>query len=231
VLGAGILHYMRHGPLEAPGNEDKEASRDRILRHPVGERVTHWAVALVFLFLFFSGLAMFHPFFFWFAGIFGSGQFMRFLHPIAGVLLALLFYPYAAALWRDNRWLSADAAWVRHMFAFMRKEYHPFDTGKYNAGQKLMFWSMVPIIALLLLTGIVLWRPIFAPFFPASVRRMAGLLHALSAFVMFVGIGIHWYAAYWTRGSIQAMVRGTVTRPWAKFHHPAWYREVTGGNS
>jgi formate dehydrogenase subunit gamma len=48
---------------------------------------------------------------------------------------------------------------------------------------------------------------------------------------MFVGIGVHWYAAYWTRGAVRAMVRGTVTRAWAKFHHPVWYREVTGKNA
>jgi formate dehydrogenase subunit gamma len=64
-----------------------------ILRHPVGERVTHWAVAIVFIFLFLSGLAMFHPFFFWLSRVFGNGQFMRFLHPIAGAALVLLFYP------------------------------------------------------------------------------------------------------------------------------------------
>ena len=90
---------------------------------------------------------------------------------------------------------------------------------------------MVPIIALLLVTGAVIWQPWFAPYFGAPARRVAGLLHAVCAFVMFVGIGIHWYAAYWTRGSIQAMVRGTVTRRWAKFHHPAWYREMTGDRS
>jgi formate dehydrogenase subunit gamma len=173
---------------------------------------------------------MFHPFFFWLSFLFGSGQLMRFLHPIAGVALVVLFYPYAAQVWHDNRWLPADSGWVKHMFRFMRKEYHPADTGKYNGGQKLMFWSMVPIIALLLLTGIAIWQPWFAPTFPPGLRRVAGLLHAICAFIMFVGIGIHWYAAYWTRGSIQAMVRGTVTRPWAKYHHPMWYREVTGGD-
>jgi formate dehydrogenase subunit gamma len=204
------------------------AGGDLILRHPVGERITHWAVAIAFIFLFLSGLAMFHPFFFWTSLLFGGGQFMRFIHPIAGVLLVLLFYPYAAQVWRDNHWLPADTAWVKHMGGFMRKEHHPLDTAKYNGGQKLMFWSMVPIIAVLLLTGVVLWQPYFAPSFPPGVRRLAGLVHAISAFIMFVGIGIHWYAAYWTRGSVRSMVRGTVSRSWAKFHHPAWYREVAG---
>ena len=199
-----------------------------ILRHPVGERVTHWAVAIVFIFLFLSGLAMFHPFFYWLSFVFGNGQFMRFLHPIAGVALVLLFYPYAARVWKDNYWRLADDAWVKNMFAFMRKDLHPEDTGKYNAGQKLMFWSMVPIIAVLLLTGIALWQPWFAPSFSAGMRRAAGLVHAVCAFVMFVGIGVHWYAAYWTRGAVRSMVRGTVTSAWARFHHPAWYRGLPG---
>ena len=203
---------------------------DLILRHPVGERITHWAVAIAFIFLFLSGLAMFHPFFFWLSFLFGEGQFMRFIHPIAGVALVLLFYPYAAQVWKDNRWRPADSAWVKHMWGFMRKDYHAEDTGKYNAGQKLMYWSMVPIIAALFLTGIVLWQPWFAPAFSPTLRRVAGLLHAICAFIMFVGIGVHWFAAYWTRGAVRAMVRGTVTRAWAKFHHPVWYREETGKN-
>ena len=112
-----------------------DAGGDLILRHPVGERITHWAVAIAFIFLFLSGLAMFHPFFFWTSLLFGGGQFMRFIHPIAGVALVLLFYPYAALVWRDNLWLPADTGWVKNMWGFMRKEYHAPDTAKYNAGQ------------------------------------------------------------------------------------------------
>ncbi len=205
-----------------------ESHNGLILRYRVPERLTHWAIAIDFIFLFTSGLAMFHPFFYWLAGLFGGGQFMRFLHPLAGVLLVLLFYPYASRLGRDNRWLPADTQWVRHMFAYMRKEHVPIDSHKYNGGQKLMYWSMVPIIALLFLTGILVWQPWFAPSFSAGTRRVGGLLHAIAAFIMFIGIGIHWYAAYWTKGSVRAMVRGWVTPAWARFHYPAWYRDVTG---
>ncbi len=198
-----------------------------ILRYPVTERLMHWAIAIDFIFLFVSGLAMFHPFFYWLAGVFGGGQFMRFLHPIAGVLLVLLFYPYASREWHNNRWLPADTEWVRHMFAYMRKEHVPVESDKYNGGQKLMYWSMVPIIALLFLTGILIWQPWTAPNFSAGTRRVGGLVHVIAAFIMFIGIGIHWYAAYWTKGSVRAMVRGWVTPGWARFHYPAWYRAVT----
>lgn len=202
---------------------------DLIVRHTPGERVSHWIVAVVFMFLFLSGLALFHPFFFWLSFLFGGGQFMRWLHPVAGVVLAVLFYQYASWVWADNKMTKADDEWMKNMWKYMRLETHsPADTGKYNAGQKMMFWSMVPLIAILFVTGVVLWQPWFAPYFPPGLRRLAGLVHAVAAFVMVIGIGVHWYAAYWTRGSIKGMVRGTVTRAWAKYHHPGWYREVAG---
>ncbi len=210
-------------------DEDILLSDGKIVRHGNSERIVHWSIAIAFIFLFLSGLALFSPFFFWLSAVFGGGQFMRLLHPFAGVLLVLLFYPYAWRLRKDNRWTEIDARWVEHSVAYMEKRVEFPDTGKYNAGQKLMYWSMVPIIAILFLTGITMWQPWFANSFPASLRRVTSLLHAVSAFVMFIGIGIHWYAAYWTRGSIRAMARGTVTKSWARYHHPAWFREITGG--
>ena len=51
------------------------------------------------------------------------------------------------------------------------------------------------IIAVLLVTGILIWRPYFAPAFPLVGRRLTAVLHAIFAFIMFVGIGIHVYAA------------------------------------
>jgi formate dehydrogenase subunit gamma len=202
---------------------------DLIPRHSNASRITHWAVAIVFTVLFVSGLALFSPFFYWLSALFGGGTLMRFLHPLAGAALVLLFYPYALSHLSDNRWYPADGLWVKHMFAYMRKDDRDIgETHKYNAGQKLMYWSMVPLIAVLAVTGFMLWQPWFAPGFSAGTRRWAALVHAVCAFVMFVGIGIHVYAAFWTKGSIDAMIRGTVSRAWARFHHPAWYREVTG---
>jgi formate dehydrogenase subunit gamma len=208
--------------------EDFVLPDGKIVRHDNAERIVHWSLAIAFIFLFLSGLALFSPFFFWLSAVFGGGQFMRMLHPFAGVLLVLLFYPYAWKLRKANRWTPADSEWSRHAVAYMEKRVEFHDTGKYNAGQKLMYWSMVPIIAVLFLTGITMWQPWFAGSFPASLRRVTSLVHAVAAFVMFIGIGIHWYAAYWTRGSIRAMVRGTVSQAWARYHHPAWFKQVIG---
>ena len=200
-----------------------------VLRYSHAARLTHWAVAVAYVLLFFSGLALFHPYFYWLSLLYGGGAFMRVLHPFLGVTLAVLFYAYAARIWRDNLLLKSDGEWLRRAFEVMNKRAEIPVEGKYNAGQKLMFWSMVVCILGLLGSGLVMWRPYFAPSFSASARRAAALVHAGIAFVMFVGIGVHVYAAYWTKGSIRAMTRGYVSRAWARFHHPGWYREMTSG--
>ncbi len=200
-----------------------------VTRYTHGERLTHWGVAVAYVALFVSGLALFHPYFYWLAALFGGGPFLRILHPFLGVTFAVLFYAYALRLVSDNRLTPSDRRWLGRMFDYMNKlgEAEPVE-GKYNAGQKLMYWSMVAVIAVLALTGLLMWRPYFAGGVPVTLRRVAGVLHAAAAFVMFVGIGVHIYAAYWTKGSIRAMTRGTVTRAWARFHHPGWYAKVAG---
>lgn len=50
-------------------------------------------------------------------------------------------------------------------------------------------------------------------------------MHAVAAFVLIASIIVHIYAALWVKGSIGAMVRGTVTLGWARKHHPKWFRE------
>jgi formate dehydrogenase subunit gamma len=201
-----------------------------ILRHSHAERLTHWAVAVAYVALFLSGLAMFHPFFFWTSALFGGAAFMRVLHPFLGVAFAAVFYVYALRLWNDNRLVAGDRAWIRNMFRYMNRVGADVPVeGKYNAGQKLMYWSMLVVVLVLLATGILMWRPYVAPSVDLGLRRFANVLHAAMAFVMFVGIGVHVYAAYWTKGAMKAMTRGTVSPAWARHHHPGWYEEVRKG--
>jgi formate dehydrogenase subunit gamma len=105
-------------------------------------------------------------------------------------------------------------------------ESHIPHQGKYNGGQKLLFWLLSLCLIVLLLTGLALWRAWFN--LPVELVRISAVLHAASAALLIILILIHIYAAIWTKGSVSAMVRGTVTRGWARKHHLAWYREVTG---
>jgi len=200
-----------------------------IQRYTSAERANHWLVATCFILAALSGLAMFHPSFFVFAQLFGGGPWTRILHPFIGVAMFLFFIISASWFWSQNRITDADRRWMQRIrdFMFNRERDMP-ETGKYNAAQKYLFWVMVTTLILLFITGIAMWRPYFAELFPVWLTRIAVVIHALSAFVLIMGIIAHVYAAIWVKGSIRAMTRGTVSEAWAKHHHRGWYREVTG---
>jgi formate dehydrogenase subunit gamma len=99
--------------------------------------------------------------------------------------------------------------------------------GKYNFGQKAVFWLMATSLLVLLVTGLMFWRPWFAPYFSIPVMRIAVLLHSVSAVVLILTTIVHVYAAIWVKGTTRAMTRGTVTEAWAKLNHPLWHEEVT----
>ena len=203
---------------------------DLIERYKPADRANHWLTAITFILLALSGLALFHPAFFFLTHLFGGGTWTRILHPYIGVVLAVSFYFLVHRFFADNLMTPADWAWVRGLrYVITNQDEKLPEVGRFNAGQKLLFWVMLTTIALLLVSGIVIWQPWFAPWFSIGPNRVAVLIHALAAFVIIAGIIVHIYAAYWVRGTIRAMTQGTVPRAWAKHHHPGWYREVTKG--
>jgi formate dehydrogenase subunit gamma len=202
--------------------------RDSIVRYSANERTNHWIVAIAFVLAALSGLALFHPALFWLANLFGGGPWARILHPIISLAMVLAFLFLAVAVWKDNRLQDRDWKWLRQMQDVVnnREERLP-EVGRYNAGQKLLFFVIVICMVGLLLSGIVIWRAYFSLYFSIGVIRFASLLHALCALVLVCAIILHVYAAIWVKGSMQAMTRGTVTAGWAWKHHRAWFRETT----
>lgn len=200
-----------------------------IRRYTAGERSNHWLVAIAFVLAMLSGLALFHPAFFFLSNLFGGGTWDRILHPYIGVFLALFFLVLAFQFWRYVHFVPADRVWMQHIGDEIcnRDERLP-EVGKFNAGQKYVFWMVVVTVPVLLISGIVIWRPWFAAYFPLPVLRIAVLIHAFVAWLMILGIIVHIYAGIWVKGSVRAMTRGTVSPAWAKHHHRAWYREMTG---
>lgn len=199
------------------------------LIHRYGDRtrLNHWAVALLFFAAALSGLAFFHPSLFFLTNLFGGGPWARILHPFLGVLMVLGFVGLFFPLWRDNRIGANDRAWLRASGRMLRGDKHGMPpVGKYNAGQKLVFWLFALSLLVLFATGFVFWRPYFVDSFPITARRIAVLLHAAAAVVLVVSVIVHVYAAIWVKGTVRAMTRGTVTDGWARLNHPLWHREA-----
>lgn len=199
-------------------------------RYSDGERMNHWVIALLFIAAGLSGLAFFHPSLFFLSNLFGGGVWTRILHPFIGVAMVLAFLGMFVRLWRDNLLNEADREWVKHSGDMLRgnKAAMP-PVGKYNAGQKGVFWLMALSLLALLVTGVMFWQPWFADSFPILARRFAVVIHAASAVALILGVIMHVYAAIWVKGTVRAMTRGTVTEAWARQNHALWHKEMTRG--
>jgi formate dehydrogenase subunit gamma len=211
------------------------AARDRedilvgnqIVRHRRASRIIHWSVAVFFFVCILTGMPIWSPLFGWMAHLFGGLAVCRWLHPWSG----LAFFLASAVMffhWRREMALEpSEKGWLGpKIFEYMRYEGDDPNVGKYNGGQKLFFWAMWLAVLSFLATGIVMWFPLA---FPQVLRVLSFLLHDITFILAAVAIVFHIYLATAAEpGTFGSMTRGTVSRPWARLHHPRWYREVTG---
>ncbi len=204
---------------------------DSLPRFTVGERVNHWLVALVFFLMVLSGLVFFQPLYYPLNHLFGGGVWTRILHPFFGVAMILFFGGMYLRFRKLAAMTPVDREWLGHIREMVEGDDRNMpEAGKLNGGQKLLFWLLVCCMVLLVLSGIVIWRAYFTFLFPVGLVRLAAVVHAAVGAIIIALIMVHIYVAIWTRESIGAMLYGRVRKAWAKQHHPAWYREMTGGD-
>jgi len=210
-------------------DRNDEGQRE-IVRYRWQTRINHWIVVISFVLVALSGLSLFHPALFPLTALFGGGPWTRILHPFIGLVMVIAFILLARRMWRDNFLTSDDAAWLRDIGDVLEnKDENLPPVGRFNAGQKLLFWVIVGCLSALLLTGFVIWRAYFSQYFSIDVIRFSVLIHALCGWLLVCGIVVHIYAAIWIKGSIKAMTEGKVSYGWAWKHHRKWFREVVAG--
>jgi formate dehydrogenase iron-sulfur subunit len=240
TVAASFGHFLRFGPKEpvpadvprgAPPRARIRAENtvvgDHIVRHGLGARLTHWLVALAFFVTLLTGLPIWTPVFRWLAPLFGGLAVCRWLHPWAGVALvgaaALMFFRWLGEMRMERgdwRWLGPK------MLSYFRQEGETEDVGKYNGGQKILFFLVPLLTVVLLVSGVVLWIPLR---FGEVVRQASWVLHDAAFLFFLVAIIVHIYLGTAALpGTFQSMTRGTVSKAWARLHHPRWYRESTG---
>jgi formate dehydrogenase subunit gamma len=214
--------------VRARGAEDVLVG-DEIVRHRLSSRVIHWSVALFFFAALLTGMPIWSPIFAWMSVFVGGLNVCRWLHPWFGIVFSV------AAIVMFIHWLSdmkmnrEERKWIGpKLLEYLR--YKPSDdaqVGKYNGGQKLLFWVAELAMLGLLLSGIVIWFPMS---FGQGLREASYVVHDITFILFFIVIVGHIYLGTAAEpGTFGSMVRGTVTKSWAKLHHPRWYRDVTGG--
>jgi formate dehydrogenase subunit gamma len=194
------------------------------------ERANHWVAAISYIYLLVTGLAFWSPWLFWLAALGGGGQVSRILHPWFGLVFSCAVI-YMYVLWAAQMHTTeTDKQWWRSVRYYVRNEDDKMPpAGRYNAGQKLLFWGFFVCMWLLLLSGIALWFTESISWSWRYLRYIAVLVHASTALLTIGLFMIHIYMSVFAeRGAFGSVIRGDVTQEFAKRYHPGWYEEVVG---
>ena len=203
-----------------------------VLRYRFPERLTHWVAAGSYIYLLATGLAFWTPWLFWVAVVLGGAQISRMLHPWVGLIfVASVFHMYQ--MWsKQMRFEPVDREWWKslHYYITNQDEKMP-PAGRYNAGQKMLFWAFFWAGIALLLSGLVLWFTDSLPWSLRWLRYLAVIVHPVAALVTIGNFMIHIYMGVFAeRGAFGSVIRGDVSLAFAKRYHPGWYEEIVGSS-
>lgn len=196
----------------------------RIERYSFTERAIHATAGISYVYLLLTGLAFWTPALYWLAVALGGGFLARVLHPWVGLVFTAAVV-WMFGVWRqDMRVTDDDRAWRRAIGNYIRNEEAAVPpVGRFNYGQKLLFWLMVWGAAALLLSGLVLWFVASVPWNMRGLRYAAALVHAAAALATIGGFIVHVYMGVAVvPGGLHAVIHGTVSEEWARRHHPLW---------
>ncbi|MBZ0123515.1 MAG: formate dehydrogenase subunit gamma [Roseovarius sp.] len=145
-----------------------------------------------------------------------------------------------------------DLKWLAVGGGLFKKGVHP-PARKFNAGQKLIFWSVMLLGGSIAVTGLSLLFPFELPLFaktfavlnqtglpqalgfgalpgtlaPHEEMQFAQLWHAIVSFVLMAIIIAHIYiGSLGMEGAFDAMGSGEVDEQWAREHHGLWLQEL-----
>ena len=90
-------------------------------------------------------------------------------------MLAISFLGLFFRFFTLNLWNRDDTVWMKNLGAVINDQEEGLpELGKYNAGQKLVFWGQSILILLLFCSGIVLWDVYFADYTTIDQKRLVG---------------------------------------------------------
>jgi formate dehydrogenase subunit gamma len=196
----------------------------KILRFKAFERFSHWLTAVSFVILGVSGLNV----------TFGKLVLLPLIGPeafsevaelakythnftsfafVAGLVLIVVIFL------KDNFFEWVDIEWLRQGGGFIKSRHAP--AGRFNLGEKLVFWLSLAAGLAVSASGFVL----LFPFYETNIADMqlAQVVHAVVAVLFVALILAHIYiGTLGMEGAFEAMGSGEVDLNWAKEHHDLW---------
>jgi formate dehydrogenase subunit gamma len=226
VFAAIMAFHFVKGPIRLHGRPTGRT----IERFNAVERTSHWTMAICFVVLALSGIAMLwgkylilpwlgYNAYSWLIVV--AKTLHNFVGPLFVVSLGVSFLLFV----KDNVWRAYDFKWLVRLGGMLGKG-EEVPSGRFNGGEKAWFWGgMVMLGALVSVTGLVLDFPNWNQ--GREIMQFANALHAVGAVLFIAGAFAHIYiGTIGMEGAYRAMRKGHVDEAWAREHHALWYQEV-----
>jgi formate dehydrogenase subunit gamma len=192
------------------------------------ERILHWTLAIVFLFLAITGLILLlgrtlliplfgHQVFSLLASASKEGH--NLFGPIFLVSLIMMVISFA----RRNIYEKGDLTWLLKGGGFIGKGH--VSGGFFNMGEKSWYWLVVLVGLAISISGLVLVSPYFGQ--GRVIMEVSHVVHVFAAMALIaVAIGHMYTGSFGTEGSLEAMKSGYVDINWVEAHHDRWASKV-----
>jgi formate dehydrogenase subunit gamma len=192
-----------------------------VKRVSAAERIVHWVHMLAFIVLALTGLGLYAKSFFGITSLFGGIDMSRTIHHYTGLVFIVTtfisFFQWFKAITEKGEDNLFDVA-----RSYLDHSFHA-KSGKINAGQKLWAWFAFLVGLVMGATGLAMWFPFVLG---RGLQQWMYFLHNLCFIGFMLFIVVHFYlGTFGNPGTWRTMSRGTVSKAWAKAHHPNWDAE------
>jgi formate dehydrogenase subunit gamma len=221
VLALGVFYALRGKTRIESGRSGR-----RIARYTLLERGNHWMVAFSFIMLALTGLNITYgvyllrpligPEAFTTLTLWGQAahHYLAFAFML-GIIVMLVIWA------RENLISRVDIAWLR-AGGPMAKGHPP--AGKFNAGQKGLYWFTMAGGIVVATSGLLLMLPWLLD--NVVMQQWAHIVHGILAMVMIAVILGHIYiGTIGMEGALEGMRDGEVDYNWAREHHSVWLEQ------
>jgi formate dehydrogenase subunit gamma len=223
MIAALAIAYLVIGRLRISAGR----SGVKVPRFTAFERFAHWLTAVSFVLLALTGLNIsFGKFLL--LPVIGADAFTA-VSEAAKYVHNFVSFPFVVglvlivAMWmKDNIPRKVDLVWLKEGGGFIPSK-HP-TAGRFNAGEKAVFWLALGAGAAVSVSGYLL----LFPFYVTNIAGMqlAQVVHAIIAVLFIALIIAHIYiGTLGMEGAFEAMGTGSVDLNWAKEHHGLWLKE------
>ena len=258
IIALLALFYLIRGKILIDG----EKTGRTVTRFKAVERFAHWVLAGSFILLGLTGLySLFGRMVL--IPLFGKESFAsiaivsKWIHNnvswVFMIALVVIFFMWVM----HNIPNRTDLKWLAMGGGIFKKGVHP-PAKRFNAGQKIIFWSVIVLGASISASGLSLLFPFELPMFgvtfakmnalgitemlgmeplrsvlaPQEEMQLAQLWHTIVASVFILIIVAHIYiGSVGMEGAYDAMGSGEVEEQWAREHHSLWLDEVDASKS